>query len=353
MERSLKLETEKLIRSWMRHEPEHLGAYLVSGVEDPRINVQSIFTRHFLLRELFGDRFERLMFEECRFAAALNWLMTLGEELNDADLRAALLHALRQASDNAEGLIIPGFLSDAFRALPLPADSLCPIEVPNYVEQLLERPSDESQSSPDPQTLHTFVRLWRSVLQVLASNGSNRLLVLEPACGSANEYGFLDSAGVTRLIDYHGFDLCEKNVLNARKRFPNARFNEGNVFEIKAADKSFDLCFLHDLLEHLSVEGLRRAVDELCRVSRRAICIGFFQMHEGPDHVIREVDEYHWNTLSMQRLRTLFEERGFSAQVIHIATFLREKLACEYTHNRDAYTLVFSAAERSGDSSRG
>src|SRR5207302_209929 len=155
-----------------------------------------------------------------------------------------------------------------------------------------------------------------------------------------NEYRFLEAYGLRPFIDYRGFDLCEKNVVNARRDFPNAGFDEGNVFEIKAADKSFDLCFLHDLLEHLSVEGFHRAISEICRVTRHGISAGFFQMHEGPEHLIRQIDEYHWNTLSMEQVRALFQEHGFAVQVVHIATFLREKFGCQYTHNRDAYTLV-------------
>ena len=169
-----------------------------------------------------------------------------------------------------------------------------------------------------------------------------RLSVLEPASGSANEYRFLNAYGITAFIDYNGFDLCEKNVINARKQFPDARFETANVFEIKSPDQSFDLCFVHDLLEHLSIEGLHRAIDEICRVTRRAISIGFFQMHEGPEHIVREIDEYHWNTLSMDRIRALFQEHGLQVQVINIATFLREKFGCAYTHNGDAYTLVMT-----------
>ncbi|HPD48527.1 MAG TPA: hypothetical protein P5279_01495 [Anaerohalosphaeraceae bacterium] len=52
-----KAETEGLVRSWQRYGRSHLRDYLVQGVEDPRINVQSILSRHFLIAELFGDRF--------------------------------------------------------------------------------------------------------------------------------------------------------------------------------------------------------------------------------------------------------------------------------------------------------
>lgn len=329
----------------MQHEPEHLRQYLVSGVEDPRLNVQSVLTRHFLLRELFGDGFERLMLEELRFAAVLNWLLTLRAELDDADLRAALLYALRKDADNAEGLIVPRFLSETFRLLPVSVDSRCPVPIPNYLEDLLHRKPECSEAPLDRQTLGTFERLWQEALRSMPPDHASHLSALEPACGSANEYRFIKSYGITPFIDYAGFDLCEKNVLNARLHFPAARFEAGNVFEINAPNQSFDLCFLHDLLEHLSIAGLHCAIGELCRVTRAAISIGFFQMHEGTDHIVRQVDDYHWNTLSMELVRSLFENQGFEVQVIHIATFLNGKFACEYTHNRDAYTLVMRRKE--------
>ena len=102
--------------------------------------------------------------------------------------------------------------------------------------------------------------------------------VLEPACGSANDYRFFQGCGLARHIDYLGLDLCAKNVENARALFPSARFETGNVFEIGAADASYELCIAHDLFEHLSIAGLERAVSEVCRVTRSGLCAHFFQM---------------------------------------------------------------------------
>src|SRR5256885_9624729 len=221
MEELLKLETEKLIRSWMEHEPEHLSAYLVSGVEDPRINLQSVLTRHFMTRELFPGRFEMLMQEECRFAAALNWLNRPGPAFEDMETRAAILHALRQGSDNAEGLPISEFLLNLFQNLPLSADS---IRVPNYLEMLLAPAAKETGSSIDSETAQTFQRIWRSVLSACSREARGPFTVLEPAAGSANEYRFLDSYGIAPFLNYTGFDLCEKNVVNARALFPENKF---------------------------------------------------------------------------------------------------------------------------------
>src|SRR5207253_1689596 len=95
--------------------------------------------------------------------------------------------------------------------------------------------------------MDTFCNLWKAAL---AHPALPPLSVLEPACGSANDYRFLHAYGIAQLADYAGFDLCSTNIENARSIFPGVRFGVGNVFEITAPDKAFDLCFVHDLFEH-------------------------------------------------------------------------------------------------------
>src|ERR1051326_6327350 len=136
MDEALKLESEKLARSWLQHEPAKLRDYLVAGVEDPRINVQSIFSRHFLIRAIFDQNFSALMDEELRFAAVMNWLTALAANSDSEELHA-VLHALQRGADNAEGLQIPRFILSTFTPLPL---SLGPLEIPNYIETFLNNP---------------------------------------------------------------------------------------------------------------------------------------------------------------------------------------------------------------------
>jgi ubiquinone/menaquinone biosynthesis C-methylase UbiE len=164
--------------------------------------------------------------------------------------------------------------------------------------------------------------------------------VLEPACGSANDYRYLEACGIARLIDYTGFDLCEKNIANARTLFPQVRFKVENVFEIAAPDQSFDLTFVHDLLEHFSIAGLERAVAELCRVTRHGLCVNFFQIEEMPDHIVRPIDDYHINTLSLAKTEELFSRHGFLVQPLHIGSYLRHRIGCRETHNPHAYTFL-------------
>lgn len=335
----------------MQHESTKLRDYLVAGVEDPRINLQSVFSRHFLLHSLTEDRFIDLMEQEYRFAAVMNWLIQRRPTLEDIEELEEILHALKRGSDNAEGLSIPRFVLETFASLPRVVKGL---SLPNYVENLVaDARSHKGAPAGQLPVLDTFLNLWRQTLanespaliQLARGQqaGNGTLSVIEPACGSANDYRFLHAFGIGRFIDYRGFDLCEKNVENARALFPGVRFDLGNVFEIDAADKAFDLLFAHDLFEHFSVEGAAEAVKEICRVTRWGICVGFFNMDEMPEHVVQPIDDYHWNRLSMARMKELFLAHGFSGQIIHVGSFLRRHIGCDYTHNPNAYTFILHA----------
>ena len=109
-------------------------------------------------------------------------------------------------------------------------------------------------------------------------------------------------------------------------------------------DQAFDFAFVHDLFEHLSLKGMEIAIAELCRVTRAGMCVGFFNMHEGSEHIVRPMDNYHWNLLSLARTKALFEQAGFLVQTVHIGTFLKWRVACDQTHNKNAYTFLVRRA---------
>ena len=73
------------------------------------------------------------------------------------------------------------------------------------------------------------------------------------------------------------------------------------------------------------------------------MCIGFFQMDETPEHLVRPIEDYHWNLLSMSRMKQSFARHGFASQAIHVSTFLVEQFGWGETHNNNAYSFVLSA----------
>jgi ubiquinone/menaquinone biosynthesis C-methylase UbiE len=329
---NLHAESEKLARSWERHEAAMLRDYLVADVEDPRLNVQSLLTRHYLLFSLFGDRFTELATEELRFAAVMNWLLGLAKDPGtDA---GSVLHSLRVGADNAEGVEIPAFVARAFRQLPRSASG---VELPNYVAAALERAVAGAAFIWPPAEFDTFMNAWSAVL---ASAPAPDATVIEPACGSANDYRFFHRCGLARLVRYAGFDISAKNIRNAGAMFPGVSFAVGNAFDLPVVDGAFDFTVVHDLFEHLSDTGIEQAVAEVCRVTRRGLCVAFFNMEEVPEHLIRPVEEYHWNLLSMERMRAAFAAAGFHGQVIHVGAFLRARVGCLTTHNPNAYTFL-------------
>jgi len=190
-------ESDRLRRSWQRVEAETLDAYLVSGVEDPRINVQSILNRALLCDAIFPGRFTRLIEEELHFGFTTTRNLIDGNE-------------------------------------------------------------------PPAKSLDAFQNIWRRELDGLSHEGYS---LFEPACGSANDYRYLASYGIARFFRYAGLDIAPKNVANARRRFPNVDFRVGDLMQSGLADLSFDFSFVHDLFEHLSLDGVHRAVEELLRLT--------------------------------------------------------------------------------------
>jgi len=342
MDIRLKLESEKLVRSWMQHDSAWLRDYLVQQVEDPRINLQSIFSRHFLIKTIFQDDFADLMQQEYRFSACVNWLRKLvGTELNEQNDLQAIASALDKGADNAEGLILPAFLLHTFKSLPAKLERQT---IPNYIDSFLSNTQIlEGMPVLGETVINTFQTLWARELSLARPNqsvpGVDPPKVFEPACGSANDYRYLHAYGIAQHLEYKGIDLCEKNVMNARELFPNVRFELGNVFEIIAGNQTYDFSFVHDLFEHLSIEGIAAAVREICRVTRVGICANFFNMDEIPEHQIQPSEDYYWNKLSLSLIKEAFASHGFNAQVVHIETFLRQQIGCFETHNPNAYTL--------------
>jgi ubiquinone/menaquinone biosynthesis C-methylase UbiE len=286
-------EDRQLTKAWAHRDPEMLDIYLVSGFQDPRLNVQSILARHLLVRALFGSKFDELMNEELTFAV----------EINEAvRLRAKELGVTLSASLRPEGQA----------------------EVQRVMSEFETRAS-------------AYVDKWR---WMLAGKKARHLKVLELACGSANDYRALAQYGIAPFLDYTGIDLNVNNIANAKRRFPDVDFRVGSILSLPMADRSFDYVLAFDIFEHLSLPAMQEALDEAVRVSRRGMYIAFFRMADVPDHIDEPRGDYHFNTLSAPRVREYFEKHYPSVDLVHIPTLLHDRFDYKHSYNKRAYSLI-------------
>jgi hypothetical protein len=63
------------------------------------------------------------------------------------------------------------------------------------------------------------------------------------------------------------------------------------------------------------------------------------------EHVIQPREDYHWNRLSVDKMRKLFLRGAKRVQVLHIGTYLRQAFPDVITHNENAYTFVVDLRE--------
>jgi SAM-dependent methyltransferase len=289
-----RIERTLLTKSWENASAAGLKGYLVSSLQNPVINVQSVLARHHFVHELYGDQFTELMAEELQWASDTN-------------------QHLRKRQ----------------RALPKET-GLTWAEVKR--RKIWENEIAAAIGDPD-----RFAARWR---EGLATPPATRLSMIEAACGSANDYRAFAAYGLGSHLDYTGFDLTEANVANAKEMFPDVDFRRGDVQEIPADDKSYDWAMASDLLEHLSPQAFNRAIDEFCRVSRKGVYIIFFLMSDIPEHKVSPVRSYHVNDLSMNRIRERFVEHGLTPEFVHINSMLKERFGFGDYYNKRAWSLV-------------
>jgi SAM-dependent methyltransferase len=281
-----------LERTWGAGSAEMLDAYLVAGYQNPRINIQSILVRHFLLARLLGDEVDATMEDEIRFAVELN-------------------EVLRQRAREL------GVQMGAYR---------------NPVKHAAVRRVDEAIAERE----RAFGDRWR---EILADRPADRLSVIEFACGSANDYRAFAETGLATRLEYVGVDLSPKNIANARRRFPDVRFEVGDILGLPYPDRSFDYVVASDIFEHLSPEAMEAALDEAVRLARRGLVLTFFNMSDAPEHEVRRRRAYHWNTLSRPRIEARLRQDFASVSGIPVARWLKASYDYPHSYNTHAWTI--------------
>ena len=135
--------------------------------------------------------------------------------------------------------------------------------------------------------------------------------VLDVGCGLGDLYGFLHSCGVR--VEYTGIDLLEKMVEEARRRFPEGRFQQGNIFKDRMYDQgSFGLAYCSGLF-NLNLGNneifLRDSIKKLLPLVREAVVFNLLD-EKSPDRD----DRYFY--YSPERVEELFASLPVSVRCI-------------------------------------
>jgi SAM-dependent methyltransferase len=285
-------ERIRLTRVWAERPSEALDRYLVSGYQDPHLNIQSILVRHRLTSMLFGNRYDELMAAELPFAIELNEILrSRAEEL---------------------GVVVGSFLEPAKAARVM------------EVDQAVADRKDQ------------FAKRWRNAL---AGATADRQRVLEFACGSANDYRALAEYGLARFIEYRGVDLNAANIANAKRRFPDVDFRLDSILDLPGSYGTFDLVIASDIFEHLSLKAMAHALQQAMRFGRRGVILSFFNMAEIPDHISHPKRSYYWNQLSRPRIEATLRAQYPVVEVIDVSRWLSGAYGYTHSYNPGAFSI--------------
>jgi ubiquinone/menaquinone biosynthesis C-methylase UbiE len=133
---------------------------------------------------------------------------------------------------------------------------------------------------------------------------------LDVGCGPGFLMHFLSELG----IDVQGVDFSPASLELAPPGI-RGRIALAGVERLPADDQSFDLVLCREVLEHLTVLQIRRAVRELCRVSSGLVYVTT-RFHPDPHSLLDvatdlDTDPTHITLLSKDFLRVLFVLEGF------------------------------------------
>lgn len=132
--------------------------------------------------------------------------------------------------------------------------------------------------------------------------------ILDAGCG----YGHLVRLLLERGADARGFDLKPR-----RDWLESPRFRAQDVTDAKTLDtRKYELVICREVLEHLTVKQIGRAVTNLCGLSKRFVYVTT-RFHPNPAHLLDVatsdgLDPTHISLLNQDFLRTLFVLEGFT-----------------------------------------
>ncbi|MFU8847508.1 MAG: class I SAM-dependent methyltransferase [Opitutales bacterium] len=313
-------EGQRLGEHWDRISPGKLDSYMIQEVEHPAYNAQSVLIRAFIIDRLFPGEAAEIIEAELYYSACASAALAANREGNFA----RFYHALRHG---ATDYLLPPFLNQAHSK-----------RFAGYFD--LDKLLDDLAIGLSVGFDHfksPFEKIWHDFLRERTSQPCR---LMEFGCGSANDYRMWAATGLDARVRYRGIDVSSSNIANARKRFPCVDFAVGDICQVEAEDAAFDITLAFDVYEHLSPAALGLALRESLRVTRDECWMSFFNADTSPQHSFREVEDYHWNRLSLPVLVEEIKASGFEVELYSVQDVLASKFEGYQHYNQEAHILV-------------
>ncbi|AJZ76224.1 class I SAM-dependent methyltransferase [Candidatus Nitrosotenuis cloacae] len=118
--------------------------------------------------------------------------------------------------------------------------------------------------------------------------------VLEIGCSAGNDLKLFPDE-----MNVNGIDTSDMAITLAKENLPKFSFKTGNITSIPFGSDSIDLVFTRNLFNYVDVQDIKKAIDELFRVSKKYIFnIELFSENEetindNPDMHYRNMKK-HW-----------------------------------------------------------
>ena len=326
-------EGMRLSQHWDRIGPRELDRYLIQDVEHPAYNPQSVLIRAFIIDRMFPREAMQIIEAELYYSACASFALCANREGWFAPLYHTLMHG-------SAGYELPPFLRKKYR------DRFSSyFDVSDLFDQLAIclAVGFDNFSSP-------FEEIWRNFLK---GRQFRRCHLVELGCGSANDYRMWSACGVSSLLEYTGIDVSKANIGNAQRRFHDETFLVDDICSIDAGNQSFDVTVVFDVYEHLSPSSLSTALNESLRITRDECWMSFFNAADIPQHTFREVDDYHWNVLSISMLEEEVRATGFDVEIYSVPEILETRFDGYRHYNREAHILAATRKRTNAKQKRG
>jgi len=118
---------------------------------------------------------------------------------------------------------------------------------------------------------------WYKLLSSLIPSNSDN--ILDVGCGVGMYYDLL----APKCRHYVGIDPVKDMIERAKTRRPDGDWRVGSVYNLPFPNNHFDLVFCWSVLVHLPHKTISRAVNELWRITKKALLFNIYETLDDPN----------------------------------------------------------------------